>query len=1803
VRPTDYTTVLLPQGELSSSFGAVLETERWTSSAFGNMRYSIEVPSSGTYVVQLLFAEMWHPRTGVRVFHVDIGNTRVLPFFDIFAEVGFQNPLLKEFMVEVDSGSVVVDLTPLNTSPEGPAIYSIALRTAPPPSEVPTVAPTLSPTAFPTAFPTTSPTLSAFVSPTAPTSPSAAPSREPTLLPTTAVPSHSPTPFPTGHPTSQPTTEPSTVVPTEAPTHFVPLNVHRINCGGPTVTDTVGYTWVTDADLAPGGLTVRPSLYTPVFLAPNDLSLTLGAVLETERWSSQVVGNVVYQLPVPSSGTYQVELLFSEMWHPSAGARKFHVDIQGQRVFSDVDVFAEAGFQTPIVKTAAVNVVDTDASIVVELVPSANSPEGPAVYSIAVSTAQSSSPTAAPYFGPTMPTFAPIAPPTITTGTVLIESRCLAVCETEGIPYSATEGWILESSAAGYSGAGYLQWQGENHFAATDAGRHGLLTYPVHLSRRGNYRIAIRNYHDDPDPTESNDCWLKVGAYEWVKVYSEHVGIWQWMSKMDLGHGDTERPPVYFLEAGHHVLQIAGRSHGFAIDRVHVYDESCADPRDVLNPFLEPATLAPIAPTTAAPTTSAPTSTPTSIPSAIPTAQPTSQPTSTRPTSQTPSNAPTFQPTQEVVMTAQPTHQPTTNWPTFQPSSAAPTLQPTQAPTPTPSVEERSLRFADEGSPSLVGADVHEVSAAVEVTNTGSSPIYLKMSFKRGPVILGGATQTVLPHSHNALHEPRVVLNQPLVSGETYRALMYLTIDGSWGGRIGFVVRDVVAVDDTFTPTFAPSRGPTQSPTSRPSLSPTYSPSALPTDVPSGTPTLHPHLSPTTDQVLFTPTVIHRINCGGPTVVDALGNTWIGDGPRFPGGSTVTPSAHTDVALADEPSTHQYGVVLETERWTRNGLGSIAYNLDIASPGVYRVTLVLIEVWHQAVGTRVFNVKAQGRIVLVNLDVVREAGFQTPLVIDLLVDVTAAEGSVQLEFVPLAQSDEGPAIYAIAVETTAPPSSIPTSVPTAPTAAPTDPPMTIPPTVAPTTLAPTTPAPTYPPTDLNFHWFPVTRVNLGAEPGTGSVLDALGNTWETEDAYYVSGDAQGSSESSTLVTFNVNMRVFQVLYSRERWADALEYVVPVPVGGRYQVTLFLAENWHRTPGSRLFSLMLQGRVAKERIDVVNSSGWQTASTVSAETLVSEADGGLLRIQLFRDPGSDHNVAVFAFEVALAAVEDDVTRLNSGGPTVDDVDGKSWQSDTGLSPGGATVIPSLYTGIGGIPPLAAAAFGNLMHTERWTRSSLGDIVYYLPAPYAGFYVVRILTVEMWHQAEESRAFSILVQGETVYAHVDPLDEVGFQKPLWKDALVELSQAGTIEVRMRATFRAEGPSIMAVALVPLHPVGPGIPLPLSYYGDPWQDSGYVDPDGLTPVCLDARPIVANAMDVPYEITWRPGASHPVDFREAQGIAYGGRLWVIGGFESDANLPDLGDDGFPIRWVRQGRRTMSYDPETDTWERHTDIDIPGGLTHAGQAIFEDKIVLAGGLLMGDGAQWPNASSIDTVLTYDVAADTWGHLPSLPARRGAGALVALGRRLHFFGGGRFEPFEYFVQDYSSHWYLDMDETELQWRSLAPLRNARNHLGGGVHSGKIYAVGGQHLELEYTANQDAVEMYDPCTNRWVFVAPMPEPRGHITNSMSAFREGIIVVGGVINGDLYEDTRSDPRKADSVLFYNPTLDSWTRLNAKDYGGASQATGIVVSPDGSTKIVSQRWNGSWIGRITWEEEYRRAQAAAAAEAAARNMEWR
>jgi N-acetylneuraminic acid mutarotase len=93
----------------------------------------------------------------------------------------------------------------------------------------------------------------------------------------------------------------------------------------------------------------------------------------------------------------------------------------------------------------------------------------------------------------------------------------------------------------------------------------------------------------------------------------------------------------------------------------------------------------------------------------------------------------------------------------------------------------------------------------------------------------------------------------------------------------------------------------------------------------------------------------------------------------------------------------------------------------------------------------------------------------------------------------------------------------------------------------------------------------------------------------------------------------------------------------------------------------------------------------------------------------------------------------------------------------------------------------------------------------------------------------------------------------------------------------------------------------------------------------------------------------------------------------------------------------------------------------------------------------------------------------------------------------------------------------------------ARGALGAVALDGKVFAVGGVGAD----GNTGALEVFDPETNRWSPLSPMPTPRDHIAAGHVAGH--LIVVGG--------RTSTFARNLDTNELYDPGSDRWERKAA------------------------------------------------------------
>jgi hypothetical protein len=129
----------------------------------------------------------------------------------------------------------------------------------------------------------------------------------------------------------------------------------RIKCEGPNYTDSKGQLWQADYGYNGGALSNLPA----TIKGTADQALFL-----TARKNENSKAGLIYSFNIPD-GAYHVNLYFAETWGPAltVGGRVFNVKMQGNPVFTNLDVFAEAGADAALIKGADITVSNNWATI------------------------------------------------------------------------------------------------------------------------------------------------------------------------------------------------------------------------------------------------------------------------------------------------------------------------------------------------------------------------------------------------------------------------------------------------------------------------------------------------------------------------------------------------------------------------------------------------------------------------------------------------------------------------------------------------------------------------------------------------------------------------------------------------------------------------------------------------------------------------------------------------------------------------------------------------------------------------------------------------------------------------------------------------------------------------------------------------------------------------------------------------------------------------------------------------------------------------------------------------------------------------------------------------------------------------------------------------------------------------------------------------------------------------------------------------------------------------------------------------
>jgi len=333
-------------------------TVRYDPPGGPELLYSLPV-ANGTYTVRLHFAEKYAGAftVGARVFDVDIEGVRAFDDVDIFAAVGARAAYVREATATVSDGSLHIQFRRQVGDPNICAIEVIPLSggtdTAPP--------------SVPANLRTTNVTDSqvdlAWDASTDPAPGSGVAAYE-VFVDGVSAGTVSTTSFSAAGLAAN-TTYSFTVRAIDGLGNLSaqsnPLSVTtnpstggaalRIDTGATApVTDSQGRTWQADFGFNASNTSFKA----------DAISGTVEDVLyHSVRYDPAAAPELLYTLPV-SNGTYTVRLHFVEKYSGafSVGARVFDIDIEGSRVFEDIDIFAAVGARAAYVREATATVSD-----------------------------------------------------------------------------------------------------------------------------------------------------------------------------------------------------------------------------------------------------------------------------------------------------------------------------------------------------------------------------------------------------------------------------------------------------------------------------------------------------------------------------------------------------------------------------------------------------------------------------------------------------------------------------------------------------------------------------------------------------------------------------------------------------------------------------------------------------------------------------------------------------------------------------------------------------------------------------------------------------------------------------------------------------------------------------------------------------------------------------------------------------------------------------------------------------------------------------------------------------------------------------------------------------------------------------------------------------------------------------------------------------------------------------------------------------------------------------------------------------
>ena len=210
-----------------------------------------------------------------------------------------------------------------------------------------------------------------------------------------------------------------------------------------------------------------------------------------------------------------------------------------------------------------------------------------------------------------------------------------------------------------------------------------------------------------------------------------------------------------------------------------------------------------------------------------------------------------------------------------------------------------------------------------------------------------------------------------------------------------------------------------------------------------------------------------------------------------------------------------------------------------------------------------------------------------------------------------------------------------------------------------------------------------------------------------------------------------------------------------------------------------------------------------------------------------------------------------------------------------------------------------------------------------------------------------------------------------------------------------------------------------------------------------------------------TWTSGAKPPVELNHFQGIAYKGKILIVGA--QTGRYPHE----TPVS------HAYWYDPATDAWEQG--FDMPDGRLRGSTtaSIYKNKLYIAGGIM--DGHWDGHVSYFDC---YDFKTGRWEVLPDIPRYRDHANSVVCKNKLYLIGGRKTSGVNNKVFELTIPEVDVYDFKTEQWHTMeAPVITPRAGCTAIRIGNKILFAGGEST-TQLSAHSE-VEMLDTRTGKW----------------------------------------------------------------------------------------------------------------------------